>query len=519
MKFTSTLWLLTIVVSLFCIAKPALSELKPVLTEAGAFRGVTQGDVEAWLAIPYAEPPVGNLRWRAPRSPKPWDGIRDAGKAGPSCMQPEVEPVSEDCLTLNIFRPAGATEPLPVMVWIHGGAMVRGGANLYPGNGLAPQGVIHVSINYRLGRLGYFAHPALLSEAPDELKANYGYMDQIAALQWVKRNIASFGGDPGNVTIFGESAGGGSVMVLLGSPLARELFHKAILQSPGTPSAREAVIPVADIEAAEQLALEYAQTLGIDSSGADALAKLRKIPATKLIEGASGAEVLAALAGGTLVPGMAMAIRDGKLLVETPQEALKTGGQARVPVMIGANDRDLALGVAGDKEALWVLFGPDADEAREAYDPGGSLSLDEAKQQVFADKLMPEPVRHFADENARAGNPTWLYRFSYVAQSQQDTLKGTMHGFEIPYVLNLPAALVGESAVIDADRAMAGLASAYWVSFAKTGDPNGEVRPHWPRHNPDVDRVANFTDAGIVVGPDPLKARLDLWKAVWDRQQ
>lgn len=519
MKFTSTLWLLVAVIGLVCHSWPALSDPKPVTVEAGAVQGVTQGDVDVWLAVPYAEPPVGNLRWRAPSPQRPWEGIRDAGKAGPSCMQPEVEPVSEDCLTLNIFRPSGAAGPLPVMVWIHGGAMVRGGANIYPGVGLAPQGVIHVSINYRLGRLGFFAHPALRSEAPDELKANYGYMDQIAALQWVKRNIASFGGDPGNVTIFGESAGGGSVMVLLGSPLSRGLFHKAILQSPGTPSAREAVIPVAGIEAAERLAVEYTQSLGIDSSGADALAKLREIPAAKLIEGASGPEVLSALAQGTLVPGMAMAMSDGRLLVETPQEALKAGSQAQVPVMIGANDRDLALGVAGDKEALWALFGPDAEKARTVYDPDGSLSLEEAKQQVFADKYMPEPVRHFADENARAGNPTWLYRFSYVAESQRGTLKGTLHGFEIPYVLNLPAALVGESAVTDADRAMADLASAYWVSFAKTGDPNGDGRPHWPRHDPKADRIANFTGAGMVAGPDPLKPRLDLWKAVWDRQQ
>ena len=401
------------------------------------------------------------------------------------------------------------------MVWIHGGAMVRGGAALYPGDPLAAQGVVVVSMNYRLGRFGFFAHPALADEAPDDLRGNYGFMDQLAALEWVQRNIAAFGGDPDNVTIFGESAGGGSVLVHLTSPLSRGLFQRAILQSPGTPSARAKVISAAELSVAEQVAIDYARSLGVTEDGALALNELRAVPAETLIEGASGDEVLAALSQGTLAPGMAMSILDGRLLVEPPEEALAAGRQALVPVIVGANDRELWIGTAETKDELFALFGDFADEARTLYDPDGDESLEELKQQVFADRTMVEPARHLADEMARAGQPVRHYRFSYVAESARDEQLGALHGFEIPYTFNIPAALVGEDAVTADDRAMAALASAYWVSFAKTGDPNGEGRPHWPRHNPEAGLVMNFTNDGAVIGPDPLQERLDLWQKVW----
>ena len=210
--------------------------------DSGDLQGVVAGEIASFKNIPYAAPPVGNLRWRPPQPVTPWSGVRPADKVGALCIQKinssdngvGPPPASEDCLTLNVFAPAAkSTQPLAVMFWIHGGGFVNGSgtAALYDGTELAKQGVVVVTINYRLGRLGFFAHPALLKESPNELQGNYALMDQIAALQWVKRNIGVFGGDPNNVTIFGESAGGAAVNTLMIAPPARGLFHKAISQS------------------------------------------------------------------------------------------------------------------------------------------------------------------------------------------------------------------------------------------------------------------------------------------------
>jgi para-nitrobenzyl esterase len=441
--------------------------------------------------------------------------VRDAIEFGPSCMQAEKKAASEDCLTVNVWRPLKPSpEPLPVMFWLHGGALVRGGTALYPGAALAAQGVVFVSANYRLGRLGFFAHPALAAEAPGELRGNYGYMDQLAALEWVQHNVAAFGGDPRSVTMFGESAGGGSVLVHMISPLSRGLFQRAILQSPGAPTARARVTPIAELDVAEKVATEYARSLGIAGDDMAALQALRALPAAKLVEGTSGPEVLTALSTGTLMPGFASAIRDGRQIVEVPEVALAAGHQAMVPLVVGANDRELALGVAASKEELFANFGPYAADARTLYDPGGDRSLDELKQQAFADRLMVEPARHLADEAARAGQPTWLYRFSYVADAARGNTQGAAHGMEIPYVFDLPASVVGNN-VAPADRALAATTSAYWVAFAKTGDPNGGGRPQWPRHDAKSDRIIDFANRGVVVRPDPLRARLDLWQRVW----
>ena len=267
-----------------------------VRVESGQVQGVIADDVESFKGIPFAAPPVGELRWRPPQPAASWTGVRQAADFGANCMQgrfgpppaagaPQPPAPSEDCLFLNIWRPASAAAgaKLPVMVWIHGGGFV-GGSGALPGEGGGPfarQGVVLVTLNYRLGRFGFFAHPALSAERPDDLKGNYAYMDQIAALQWVKRNIGAFGGDPDNVTIFGFSAGGVSVHSLLASPLARGLFHKAIAQSGGSrdsvltarPMREDGVDPNYPVSG-ETIGMTFARSMGIDGTDAAALATL-----------------------------------------------------------------------------------------------------------------------------------------------------------------------------------------------------------------------------------------------------
>jgi para-nitrobenzyl esterase len=525
-------WLLTLagVVSLLALgsayrtariafAQPTVDPLI-AMVEGGSVGGTAAGGVISWKGIPYAAPPVGDLRWRVPQPVEAWAGVKAATRFGPACMQTDTVPKSEDCLTLNVWRAAKpSARPLPVMVWIPGGPMVYGGASIYPFDAMAAKGVMVVSMNYRLGRLGFFAHPALGAESPDDVRGNYGFMDQLAALKWVQRNIAAFGGDPDQVTICGESAGGGAVLAHLVSPLSRGLFHRAILQSPGAPGGRAKVMGASDLATAEKIATEWSKSVGVAGEDEAALKQLRALPAEKLVEGVSGAATVKALSAGATPPGMATSIIDGRFLPEPPEAALAAGRQAVVPVIVGANDRDLAVGSASTKYELFGLFGPDADQARKLYDPLGNQTLDELRQQVFADRAMVEPARHLANEMARTGQTAWLYRFAYVAQAQRGRNMGTLHGSEIPFALNVPAAFVGQARVTSSDRAAADLVSAYWVSFGLTTDPNGGGRPTWPRHDRMVDRLAHFTNSGMIIGTDPLKARLDLWERLWSRER
>jgi para-nitrobenzyl esterase len=497
--------------------QPDANDPTLIKIDSGVVRGTAANGVISFKTIPYAAPPVGDLRWRMPQPVKSWQTVLPADKFGPACMQADDVPKSEDCLTLNVWRPTGSTGPLPVMVWIYGGALVHGRTSLYPADALAKQGVVVVSMNYRMGRFGFFAHPALAAETPDDLRGNYGYMDQRAALQWVQRNIAAFGGDPKAVTIFGESAGGGSVLVHLTSPLSRGLFHRAMMQSPG-PGGRAKVLPMLELADAERIATDYARSLGITAEGAAALKALRALPASKLVEGISAPEEIAAISAGGHVRGFASTIRDGKVVVEVPEMALTAGHQAMVPVVIGANDRDLGVGIANSKDDLFAAFGADAATARKLYDPRGDQTLEELKQQVLADKTFVEPARHLADAVARSGQPVWLYRFAYVSQAQRAKNMGTLHGFEIPFTMNIPSVMVGDK-VTATDKAMGDIASGYWVQFGLNGDPNGGGRPVWPRHDPAVDRLLHFTNSGVVVGTDPLKSRLDLWQRKWDTAQ
>ena len=497
-------------------------------TEGGTVGGTAEGDLICFKGIPYAQPPVGALRWRAPRPVKPWAGVRDASKFGPDPVQVPTPgaapwPTSEDCLYLNVWRPAADTgQPLPVLVWIYGGALVRGRGSRYVMDRFTRQGgMVVVSFNYRENRLGFFAHPALAAEAPEDPRGNYAFMDQIAALRWVQRNIAAFGGDPGTVTIAGESAGAGSVLALMISPMARGLFHRAILESPGLPSPRQGPLSLRNLDSAESRAVEYAHDAGIDGKDGAALAALRALPAEKVAEdGVDFATAVVEYAGGPQIPGFTASMVDGRLIAETAEAALRGGRHAMVPVICGANNFDLAPSVAETKDAVFAQFGALAPRARELYDPDGGAPLRALIQAVYADRTMIEPTRHLAEMMTRAGQPAYYYRFSYVDEANRGQLPGAIHGLEIPYAYDMPVGFDGREFVLverkGADREMTRAVSGYWANFVRTGDPNGAGLPEWPRYDPAMGHVLDFATTGVAAGPDPLKARLDLWAALWE---
>jgi para-nitrobenzyl esterase len=498
----------------------ARAEAQQVTTESGAVAGSTAGGVESFKGIPFAAPPVGELRWKAPQPAAHWEGVRQATEYGHDCMQKPfpsdaaplgTEP-AEDCLVLNVWRPANrGSGRLPVMVWIYGGGFVNGGASpaVYDGSRFAEQGLVFVSFNYRLGRFGFFAHPALTAESPDGPLGNYGYMDQIAALQWVKRNIAAFGGDPANVTIFGESAGGGSVLTLLTTPvLPKGAFQRAIVESGGGRSLlmgpRRLHEDQPDNPSAETIGVNFARSVGVEGTGPEALAALRALPAEKVLQGLNMASMMQQgppTYGGPML--------DGKIVVESPEAALRAGRWQKVPVMIGANSLDIGFGFARSKDELFTGFGADSAAARGAYDQRGDADLRALMQAVAADRMMVEPARFVAGVVAQQGIPSYEYRFSYVPESLRSELPGAPHASEIPFVFNTVDAKYG-SALTAADAATAKAANAYWANFAKKGDPNGAGLPVWPAYSPTRDVVMDFSPTGPVAVQDPWKARLDL---------
>ena len=383
---------------------------------------------------------------------------------------------------------------------------------VYDGSQFARRGVVLVSFNYRLGRFGFFAHPALTAETPSGPLGNYAYMDQIAALKWVKRNIAAFGGDPGNVTVFGESAGGGSVHMLLTSPMARGLFEKAIIESGG---GRGGLMPMRRIHedtpggpaSGESVGTAFARSAGIDGDAPAALAALRALPAERLVDGLNMASMGAA--AGTYVGGPLL---DGKIVVETPDQAYRAGRQARVPVLIGANSADIGFSFARTMDEVMAPFGANAATARAAYDPSGKGDVRAVGAAVGADRGMIEPARFTAKTLAGQGQPAFEYRFSYVARSMRSQWPGAPHATEIPYVFDTVAAKYGKD-MDPADEATARAANAYWVNFARTGDPSGPGLPRWPAYDAKTDPIMDFTPDGPVGGPDPWKARMDLTEA------
>jgi para-nitrobenzyl esterase len=449
----------------------ALAQEAQVAIDSGQIRGSQAEGVLSWKGIPFAQAPVGDLRWRAPQPVKPWTGVRAATEYSADCMQvpfpSDAAPLgttpAEDCLYANVWRPAGAGKKLPVMVWIYGGGFVNGGASppTYAGANLAREGIVFVSFNYRVGRFGTFALPQLSAENPDKGRlGNYGAMDQISALEWVKRNIAAFGGDPANVTIIGESAGGMSVHNLVTSPLSQGLFNRAVVMSGGTGRSEEGKT----LAQVEQVGQNFARRHNIDPQSPDALKRLRALTAEQVTDGLS---MMQRGGGPETYSGPFV---DGTVLVDL-DEAYKSGKYAHVPFMIGATSADIGgksgFMVAGAREASVVL----------------------AQQKL----------------------PVWYYRFSYVADSIGQP--GAQHAAEIPYFFDNTAIKYG-SATTAKDIEMGKQVSRYLVNFVKTGNPNGSGLANWPNFTPAGDEMMDFAANGKAgAGRDPWGAEIDQEKA------
>jgi len=469
-----------------------------VVAPAGTLEGRTKNGVEGFAGIPYAAAPLGDLRWRAPRPAPRWAGARAASDFGNDCLQirfdgdatPSTQPMSEDCLFLNLWRPARGRK-LPVMVYIHGGAFVAGSAAspVIDGARLAGRGVVMVNFNYRLGRFGFFAHPAMTAEAGGAPDVNFAFLDMIAALKWVRDNVASFGGDPGNVTVFGESAGGAAVAFLMASPMAKGLFHKAIVQSGAgrQPYARLDLDRPGRISA-QMAGFGFASGAGLASPDA---AALRALPADA---------VQGQLAFWDLQPlKFTGPVIDGRTVIDDPDLRFAAGEAPRTPFMIGSTGAELseepfapvmmdlirAQASAGDMAILTAAYGDPPDRA------------------LIDHYFFTEGARGFARMMRGHGAPTWLYMFDHVAEALRTKRKGAGHASELAYLFgNLPA---------DAgpgDRDVARLMGSYWTNFARTGNPNGAGLPDWPRFG-DGDPLLLVRDGTAGAARDHDTARLD----------
>jgi para-nitrobenzyl esterase len=517
--------------SAMLVAGPAAQAAldKPVKTKSGLISG-TPGKlpgVTVFKGIPFAAPPVGDLRWKAPQPVKAWSGVRAGDKFGKVCIQPpggnrmnaatdmpDSPGMSEDCLFLNVWTPAKTgKEKLPVMIWLYGGAYGEGGgsAPFSEGDQLAKKGVIVVTFNYRVGSLGFMAHPALTAESPHKASGNYALMDAIETFRWVRDNIAAFGGDPANVTIFGESAGAAMNGGLVGSPVARGLFKRAIAESGGWMGL--GIAKMIPRETAEAAAVKAADGLGLKT-----LAELRALPAQ---------EAFAKL------PRQGMII-DGWVIPEDLSITFAKGKQNPVDVLVGSNGEEgsftAAFGppmtLANWQSGAEKRWGTLAAAGMAAYPATTDAEAKAVASVPFSDALAWN-MRQFAERQAKIGKNAWLYHFTH--RPPYDPGKpdlGSAHTAEIPYVFNnlaAPRTFPGQSSptLSSADpreMAFADQVSSYWVNFARTGNPNGAGLPEWPmvtKLAPTEAMVLDVDNSGR--GPWLNKAKIDFYNQMYQR--
>jgi len=464
-----------------------------VVTQQGSVRGVESSEVNEFLGIPYAAPPVGDLRWKPPQLHAPWPGILDATKFREHCAQTAhaagTPSTSEDCLFLNVYVPQSEDGPRAVMVWIHGGSLTAGESDDFDASGLAAFGeVIVVTINYRLGALGFLAHPALTAESPDHASGNYGIMDQQFALQWVQRNIAAFGGDPGKVTIFGQSAGGLSVLSHLASPRAAGLFHRAIVQSGGGASRDLPTLATGEAQGAA-----FANAVGCSSQTAQCL---RSLPVEQILAN----------------QGSATPVVDGFVLPLSLQIAIATGRFNRVPVINGTNHDEVRFFVAMNElagqvvsaaqypAAVMAAFGPQAGPLVLAQYPlANYLNADEALAAIATDFAFACPARR-GDQALSRYVPVFAYEFNdedapEIFLPPVSFPYGAAHASELQYffpaasLTHLPTPPPG---LRPDQRQLSGAMMRYWTQFAKTGDPNGPNTPSWAAYASALDEFQSL---------------------------
>ena len=487
----------------------------PIVTvKAGRLRGaITASGGAVFKGIPYAQPPTGDRRWKEPVAAQPWTGIRDATVFGANCVQGGYlgRNSNEDCLYLNVWTPKWPmTAPAAVMVWIHGGGNFGGTSSdpIFNGESLARHGVVLVTLNYRLGVFGFLAHPALTKESPHHASGNYGLLDQILALRWVHENIARFGGNPANVTVFGESAGSLDLNVLMTSPLTRGLYERVIGES-------GPVIAPPTLAEEEKKGQKLATRLNIE--GGDVLAKLRAIPSADLQREAG--QGLAFL-GPTLGVNA-----DGYVFPEPPLRAFVQGHQQKVGLLLGSNSQELQRPftpmAVGLRDAIREQFGPLVERALALYglsgqtDPApdplyGTVLAQWATDVQFRCGSVAELVWH-----TKAQNPGYQFQFSRWAPEKQEL--GAPHGSEVAFVfgtLDSNASLPHT----EADHQLSETMQQYWTNFAKTGDPNGEGLPKWPRFDTKSREYMELTNKGAVPAKQLRGTVCDLYKEVLEQK-